>query len=93
MAVSLVLALTYLLAPAVEGANLSDFHAVSLTASLLPFAFHLLHAATGPASYSISIILAMSTKEDVSPLVLMMGLYILFWLKERNVGGVSDAEG
>lgn len=35
-------ALAYLLAPAVEGATLSDFHAVTLTAALLAFALYFL---------------------------------------------------
>jgi uncharacterized membrane protein len=88
----LVFALVYLLAPAVEGANLSDFHAVSLTASFLLFAFHFLQTRRyGP--FFVFIILAMSAKEDVSLLVLMMGLYIFFWLKERRVGALTVLMG
>jgi uncharacterized membrane protein len=88
----LVFALAYLLAPAVEGANLSDFHAVSLTASLLLFAFHFLQARRY-RPFFIFIILAMSTKEDVSLLILMMGLYIFFWLRERKVGALTALMG
>jgi len=84
----LVFALAYLLAPAVEGANLSDFHAVSLTASLLLFAFRFLQTRQY-RPFFVSIVLAMSTKEDISLLVLMMGLYIFFWLGERKVGALT----
>jgi uncharacterized membrane protein len=88
----LVFAAAYLLAPAVEGANLSDFHAVSLTASLLLFAFHFLQARRY-RPFLIFVILAMSTREDVPLLVLMIGLYIFFWLKERNVGALTALMG
>jgi uncharacterized membrane protein len=84
----LVFALAYLLAPAIEGANLSDFHAVSLTASLLLFAFYFFQARRYEPFF-VFIILAMSAKEDVSLLVLMMGLYIFFWLRERKVGALT----
>jgi uncharacterized membrane protein len=88
----LVFALAYLMAPAVEGANLSDFHAVSLTASLLLFAFYFLQARRYRLFF-VFIILAMSAKEDVSPLILMMGLYIFFWLREREVGALTALMG
>jgi len=88
----LAFALAYLLAPAVEGANLSDFHAVSLTASLLLFAFYFLQARRYKPFLAF-IILAMSTKEDVSLLALMVGLYILFRLRERRVGALTALMG
>jgi uncharacterized membrane protein len=88
----LVFALAYLLAPAVEGANLSDFHAVSLTASFFLFAFYFLQARRYNPFF-VFIVLAMSTKEDAPLLVLMMGLYIFFWLKERKVGAITALMG
>ncbi len=88
----LVFALAYLLAPAVEGANLSDFHAVSLTASLLLFAFYFLQARRYRLFF-VFIVLAMSAKEDISLLVLMIGLYILFGLKERRSGALTALMG
>ncbi len=88
----LVFALAYLLAPAVEGANLSDFHAVSLTASLLLFAFYFLQARRY-GLFFVFVVLAMSTKEDISLLVLLMGLYILFRLKERRLGALTALMG
>jgi uncharacterized membrane protein len=88
----LVFALAYLLAPAVEGANLSDFHAVSLTASLLLFAFYFLQARLYGLLF-VFIILAMSTKEDISLLIMMMGLYTFFWLRERKIGALTALMG
>jgi uncharacterized membrane protein len=84
----LVFALAYLLAPAVEGANLSDFHGVSLTASLLLLAFALLQARRHNAFLGCAI-LAVSAKEDVPLLILMIGLYILVWLKEPRLGALT----
>ena len=88
----LVFAAAYLLAPAVGGANLSDFHAVSLTASLLLFALYFVHSRRY-RFFFVFIILAMSAKEDIPLLVLMMGLYIFFFLKERRVGAVTALMG
>jgi len=87
-----VFALAYLLAPAVQGANLSDFHAVSLTASLLLFALWFLQKRRfGP--FFVFILLALSTKEDTSLLVLMIGLYAFVFLKQRKVGALTALLG
>jgi uncharacterized membrane protein len=85
-------AAAYLLAPAIEGANLSDFHAVSLTATLLLFALYFLHVRRyGP--FFVCIVLAMSAKEDVPLLVLMIGLYAALVLRRWAVGGVTALLG
>jgi uncharacterized membrane protein len=81
----LVFAAVYLLAPAIEGANLSDFHAVSMTASLLLFALYFLHTRRW-GGYFVAVILALLAKEDISLLLLMVGLYAFFFLKERVIG-------
>jgi uncharacterized membrane protein len=87
-----VFAAAYLLAPAVEGANLSDFHAVSLTSSLLLYAFYYLRARRyGP--FFVFVILAMSAKEDIPLLILMIGLYVSFCLGERKVGVLTALMG
>ncbi len=83
-----VFALAYLLAPAVEGANLSDFHAVSFTPALLLFAFYFLRAGrTAPFLACIGV--AMLVKEDVSLLVVTLGLYVFFRLGRRRTGTVT----
>jgi uncharacterized membrane protein len=88
----LVFALAYLLAPAIQGATLSDFHAVSLTASLFLFALYYLQARRYRLFIVVSI-LAMSAKEDVPLLVLMMGLYIFFFQHQRIVGALTAIMG
>ena len=88
----LVFAAAYLLAPAVEGANLSDFHAVSLTASLLLFAFYF-YQARRYGLYFLLIALAMIAKEDVPLLLVMIGLYIFIYRKERKVGALTTLMG
>jgi len=88
----LVFALAYLLAPAVEGATLSDFHGVSLAASLLLWAFYLLHARRFTLFF-LPVILAMLAKEDIPLLLAMIGLYVFFFLKERRVGALTAAMG
>jgi uncharacterized membrane protein len=88
----LVFALAYLLAPAVGGALLSDFHAVTLTASLLLFAFYFVRARRY-VLYFGSIILAILAKEDVPLLVFMLGLYLVVFGKERWVGVLTALIG
>jgi uncharacterized membrane protein len=87
-----VFAAAYLLAPAVEGANLSDFHAVSLTATLLLFAFYFLHVRRyGP--FFVCVVLAASTKEDIPLLILMIGLYAAIVLREWTAGTITSLLG
>ncbi|OGO06161.1 MAG: hypothetical protein A2Y60_06155 [Chloroflexi bacterium RBG_13_54_9] len=72
----------YLLAPALETANLWDFHAVSLSSSFLLFAFYFIHKKRY-ILFFVFALLAMGTKEQVPLSVMLMGLYIL--LVQRNV--------
>jgi len=69
----LAFAAVYLLAPALQGALLSDFHAVSLTASLLLFAFYFLDERRY-ALFFTTVAAAMLAKEEIPALVLMQGL-------------------
>lgn len=76
---------TYLLFPAVQAANLSDFHAVSLTGSLLLFALYFLLE----QRYRAFIILAavcVVAKEEVGLVVGLMGLYAWWALGQRRLG-------
>ena len=86
----LAFALLYLLAPAIEGALLCDFHAVSLTASLLLFA---LYFAFGQryVAYFVVLVLAMLAKEDVPVLTFGLGAYLLLVRRERKVGLITMA--
>ena len=67
-------AVAYLLAPALQGALLSDFHAVSMTASLLLFVFYFLHAHRYGAFLTCMFLSALA-KEDIPLLVAAIGAY------------------
>jgi uncharacterized membrane protein len=75
----------YLMFPALQAAVVFDFHGVTLAATFLAFALWALlerqYVAFGVAS-----LLAMSCKEDMPLLVLMMGLYILLIQRQWRVG-------
>lgn len=64
----------YLLFPALEAANLFDFHAVTLAASLLLFAMYGLLCGRTRLFLTFGL-LAAATKEEIPLLVAMMGLY------------------
>ncbi|MGB5931799.1 MAG: DUF2079 domain-containing protein [Anaerolineae bacterium] len=78
---ALLFPLAYLLSPALEAANLSDFHAVSLTPSLLLSALYFLERGNYRL-LSLFCLLAMACKEEISLLVAMMGLYL--WARHRK---------
>ncbi len=80
-----VFVIVYLAFPALEGANLSEFHAVTLGASLLTWAFYFLHQERR-CLFVLFAILAMMCKENIPLIVGMMGLYALFI--ERKKWGI-----
>lgn len=88
----LAFAAAYLLAPALNGAVLSDFHAVSLTAALFLFAFYFLEEQR-PWAFLAMILLALSAKEDVPLLVFMLGVYIFALRGERRLGALTALLG
>ena len=88
----LAFACVYLLAPALNGAVLSDFHPVALTASLLLCAFYLLETGRRGA-FLLAIVLALAAKEEISALVFLLGLYLIFWRRERRLGAVAAGLG
>ena len=70
-------ALAYLLYPPLEAANLTEFHPVALAPTFFLFAFYYLWR-RAYWRYGLFALLAMSCKEDMPLLVVMMGLYGLF---------------
>ena len=88
----LAFAAAYLLAPALQGAVLSDFHAVALTASLLLWAFYFLDTRR-LFLYFACIIAAMLAKEDIPVVIALMGLGIMLWKRERAIGLATLALG
>ena len=67
----------YLLSPSLEAANLSDFHAVTLSATLLLTGFYFLEI-DRPWGFASFAFLAAMCKEDVGLIVAMMGLWAAF---------------
>ena len=76
---------TYLLAPALEIANLADFHAVAFSSTLLLFAFYYAYQRNN-VGFFIAAVLAMATKEHVPFTIFLMGLYIVFVQRRLIVG-------
>ncbi len=95
-----VFAAAYLLSPALESANLNEFHSGSLSATFLLFAFYFFHRIQvreekgnvrchGKQNYlwfAVFAVLAMGCKEDIPLLVAMMGLYILATRRHSKLG-------
>jgi len=88
----LAFATAYLLAPALQGAALSDFHAVSMCASLLLFAMYFAQSRRFGPFFGV-VVAAMLCKEEISALIFMMGLYVFFVLRERRVGTIVSLLG
>jgi uncharacterized membrane protein len=84
-ALPLVFALAYLLFPALQSANVFDFHAVALAPTFFLFAFYFVETERWGA-YALFALLTMSCKEDMPLLVAMLGLYALVVRRCWRVG-------
>jgi len=83
-------ALVYLLFPALEAANMFDFHAVALAACFLAYAFYfVVHDRYLP--FALCAVLTMSCKEEMPLIVFLMGLYIAIFRRRRWVGVATMA--
>ncbi|MDQ3701849.1 MAG: DUF2079 domain-containing protein [Chloroflexota bacterium] len=82
---ALVFGAAYLLSPAIQAANLSDFHAVSLTGSLLLFALYFL-LEQRYRSFVIPAAICVAAKEEVGIVVGLMGLYAWWAHGQRRLG-------
>ncbi len=83
--VTLVFPLVYLLFPALEAANMFDFHPTTIAAPLLLYAFYYLWKRKYPWFFLFSF-LVMACKEEMPLLVIMMGLYALVVQHDWRVG-------
>ncbi|MFC2037991.1 DUF2079 domain-containing protein, partial [Chloroflexota bacterium] len=81
----LIFALVYLLFPALQSANVFDFHAVALAPTFFLFAFYCLETERW-GCFALFSVLTMSCKEDMPLLVAMLGLYALFIHRRWRVG-------
>lgn len=83
--VALVFPLVYLLFPALEAANLFDFHPTTLAASLSAYAFYYLYRRRYGWFFPFALLL-MACKEEMPLLVVMMGLYALLIQRNGRMG-------
>jgi uncharacterized membrane protein len=82
---ALVFALVYLMFPAIQGATLLDFHAVTLAPTFLLAAFYYLETRQ-TRLFTLFAILAVSCKEDITLLVMMLGFYALVVKRQYRLG-------
>ncbi len=87
-----VFPLAYLLFPALEAANMFDFHPTTLVAGLFPFTFYFL-TKRRYALFFLFAVLVMSCKEEMPLLVVMLGLYALLGQRNWRVGAAAIALG
>jgi uncharacterized membrane protein len=97
----------YLMLPALQSANLFEFHAVTLSPPLLFAAFYFLDRAVPPAGsatpgygtrrdwtrYGLFLFLAMTCKEDISLLVVLLGLYVIVFRRRPLAGALTSIAG
>ncbi len=89
---AVVFPLAYLLFPALEAANMFDFHPTTLVAGLFPYAFYFMEKRRY-ALFFVFAVLVMSCKEEMSLLVVMLGLYALFLQRNWRIGTAAIALG
>jgi len=77
--------LIYLLSPPQQAANLSDFHAVALSPALLLAAFYFLETGR-PWGFILFSFVAVLCKEEIGPLVAMLGLWAAFRRRRWALG-------
>jgi uncharacterized membrane protein len=82
---ALAFPLAYLLFPALQAANMFDFHPTTLVAGLFPYAFYFLEKRRY-ALFFLFTVLIMSCKEEMALLAVMLGLYALFSQRNWRVG-------
>lgn len=87
---ALIFALVYLMFPAIQGATLLDFHAVTLAPTFLLAAFYMLETRRS-GLFALFAILAAACKEDMTLLVMMLGFYALFINRQYRLGLLTVA--
>jgi uncharacterized membrane protein len=90
--IALAFPLIYLLAPPLEAANLSDFHAVAMSPTFLLAAFYFLERKR-PVWVVLFAFLALLCKEEISLLVMMLGLYAVVFRRQWVLGAALATVG
>ena len=82
---AVIVAMLYLFYPAQQQATTYDFHAVTLTASLLLFTFYFLYTRRTLCLFVFAL-LSMACKEEISLVVAMFGFWSFLFQRRRYVG-------
>lgn len=82
---ALIFALVYLMFPAIQAANLLDFHAVTLAPTFFLATFYYLETRQLKL-FALFAVLTAACKEDMTLLVMMLGFYAFFINRQRWVG-------
>ncbi|MBC7223367.1 MAG: DUF2079 domain-containing protein [Anaerolineae bacterium] len=88
----LAFAASYLLFPALQAANLTEFHASPLAVPLLLAALYFGHQRRHGWLAGF-VFLSLTVKEEVALVVFMLGLYLFFVVRDRKAGAVVAAAG
>lgn len=83
--ISLLLTAVYLLNPGLEWTNMYDFHGVSLAMPFLLATFYFAYTKKW-GWFAVFAFLSITTKEEISAIIAVLGLIILFIFKERRIG-------
>lgn len=86
--ISLIFVLVYLLNPGLQKANLYDFHGVTIAIPALLFTFYFALTKRWKL-YWLFFFISIVTKEQVSVILAIMGLLIIFSFKEFKIGLIS----
>jgi uncharacterized membrane protein len=89
----LVVAAAYLLSPLGQWAVLADFHTSTLAAPLLLLSLERLLVARKPAQSLVAAGLAATAREDVGPVLVVLGLVLVVACKPRRTGAAFVALG
>ncbi len=80
---AVLFAAMYLMFPALQAANLAEFHAITFAPAPLLFAYHYGEERAWKR-YALFSIIALAVKEDVALLVFAMAVYFVFKTKDEN---------
>ena len=89
---AMVFPLVYLLFPALQAANIFDFHPTTLVAGLFPYAFYF-QEKRRYALFFLFAVLVMACKEEMPLLLVMLGFYALLLQRNWRVGTAAMALG
>ena len=90
--VSLTIVALYLINPAMQWANIDDFHGVTLVIPFLLFVFYFAYVKKW-LWFTVFVILALLTKEEISLDIMMFGIAMFFVFRERIKGLITSIVG